>query len=54
MLPRPFSRIVIALEAPLVMTRDDADDEFVKGCNRLNQSLQTAALACEDYLADRH
>ncbi len=51
MLPRPFSRIVIALEAPLAMTRDDAADEFSKGCTRLDNSLGAASRACEEYLA---
>ena len=52
MLPRPFSRIVIALDAPLVMTREDAADEFSKGCIRLDNSLESASRACEDYLAN--
>ena len=53
MLPRPFSRIVIALEAPLAMTREDTADEFSKGCIRLDNSLGTASRTCEEYLANR-
>ena len=53
MLPRPFSRIVIALEAPLSVTREDAAQEFSQGCSRLDNSLETASRACEEYLASR-
>lgn len=53
MLPRPFSRIVIALEAPLSMTREDAAEEFSQGCDRLDNSLVAASRACEAYLASR-
>ncbi|ASJ72574.1 lysophospholipid acyltransferase family protein [Granulosicoccus antarcticus] len=53
MLPVPFSRIVLALEAPVHVTREDSADEFGKACVRLDDALERASQNCENYLASR-
>jgi len=53
MLPRPFSRIVIALGEPMLVGRDDAKDDFKAACLRFDERLQQASSACERYLQDK-
>ncbi|MGQ7844297.1 lysophospholipid acyltransferase family protein [Granulosicoccus sp. 3-233] len=53
MLPRPFSRIVIALEEPMHIGRDDAADDFQSACQRFDQRLEQASAACQRYLRDK-
>ena len=53
MLPRPFSRIVIALGEPMLVGRDDAKDDFRSACLRFDERLQQASSACERYLQDK-
>jgi len=50
MLPRPFSRIVIALEEPMMVTREDAKDDFNQICQHFDERLERASAACQQHL----
>ncbi|NND90663.1 MAG: lysophospholipid acyltransferase family protein [Granulosicoccus sp.] len=51
MLPRPFSRVVIALEAPLDIDKEDSKDGFDSACLQLDERLNKASSACRNYLS---
>lgn len=53
MLPRPFSRVVIALEEPLKVGRQDGADDFDSVCRELDNRLQRATQACEQALKEK-
>lgn len=51
MLPRPFSRIVIALEAPMQLARGDEKDDFTAACLEFDRRLECASRACSHYFS---
>ncbi len=50
MVPRPFSRIVIAVGPALQVHKSDTADGFAGACDNMNQRLNSAFTACEHQL----
>lgn len=50
-LPRPFSRIVIAIGEPVSVTRELAVDNFEPACEQMNTALNGLSAVCSERLA---